>query len=1045
MISLLTHPANSRALMRSIFRRRPLLGVVLSLCAVGSGAFFVSDVSAHHPLPATAYAIATSDVANAGMVGDDPFGDWNSKDQETCAYNQHHSGFDVAGTPQNGHASVQLLNQYRVDGEEYPLVKRLKNGGLEVSPIFNCLPNFWGWVVYREVNGVLEFVEDNAAGDKRPVASPQGYALHSSGYYVPKPQHERSSYSNTVSFPESAELMADVGYGNVGTATPMLEPKGLNNNDGHYVFKYNSVWDNDENLFTQLVPVVTGSNSVTSIEQLFVKVWTAEAIKKEPTAVSDPTVVSPWGNETDLDFTNWNSWPNENDISARDGFSVSGHQSRSIFDKILLRLRPMFWIAGITKPAIISSLDIACDAWSYGANVQSDGCQKNTRFPPHTEGSEHWLSEGSEGVPPMQMVNDDGTIKIPVPKGYEGVDADRQVFFTRRASESLGGGENGESAPILARLRERGYPVQVAAPQQQVGPPWPADAPAMTEVKITTPPIGAPPSYIPTEVLSIKVSFSEPVFFVPWEPTAAGNHGLIPWDDRIAEAASYQSFENLRMKLVGIEGCPGASFSYEKRKCESARFDLSANATDGSAQRTWTFVYDIPEEVYTNPHAGMAIAADNLGQRFDKGSGAPTTPFWFVHDAWREANPSDPDGLEPHFQVGASFSGGDRLFDATEGKFANDFSIVDTNVRLYDIADLTLRNNFAFRPYNSIAKGDILDIKSYRTYARDLLSFDGLIKGTPASVTYERGYVVLGWTVMMNLVFALFVLFIAWAAISSVVKPMLGSQDTGAGWKEMAPRIVFAAIAVASSFWWCRLLIDLADAISRYVAEALAVNPGDILYIGIALRRTITFVPDPGVLAGPQSTGNTLLLVGVLFVLLFFLVMGLLIMGQLILRIVLLNLLMIIAPIGLSMFVLPDTAGWGRKWVQLWLITLFRHALQLVGLGLALSFVRTVMPIGDEAITQSHIFWALLLGCFALYLTWKLPSMMGDGGISEGFLQTMTMVTNMAAHLPGAMRTGINIAAAAQTGGVGAAFMTGVGASSSAIQHFNPPSRSGNP
>ena len=779
------------------------------------------------------------------------------------------------------------------------------------------------------------------------------------------------------------------------------------------------------------------------------KVWTAEIIKKEPTAVDDPTVVSPWGNEADLDFTNWKSWPNENDIGARDGFSVGGHQSQSIFDKILVRLKPMFWIAGITKPAITSSLDIACDAWSYGANVQSDGCQKNLHFPTHSEGSEHWLSEGSEGVPAMRKVDNNGVVVIvPVPKHYEGVDADRQIFFTRRSSGSLGDGEDGDNAPILARLRERGYPIQVAAPSQQISN-WPTNAPVMTEVKITTPPIGAPPSYIPTEVLSIKVSFSEPVFFVPWEPTAAaaaipnGPHGTIGWHDRRAEAASYQSFENLRMKLVGIKGCPGDG--YRKRKCESARFDLAANATDGSAQRTWTFIYDIPEDVYTEPSTGMAIAASNGTQRFGLSSGALTTPFWFAHDAWREANPSDPDGLEPYFQVGANFSGGDRPFDAGEGQFANDFSIVDSNAQVYDIADLTLRNNFAFRPYNSIAKGDILNIKTYRRFARDLLSFDGLIKGTPASVTYERGYVVLGWTVMMNLVFALFVLFIAWAAISSVVKPMLGSQDTGAAWKEMAPRIIFSAIAVASSFWWCRLLIDLADAISRYVAEALSVNPGDILYIGLALRKTISLVPDPGLLAGAQASGDTLMLVGVLFVLLFFLVMGLLIMGQLILRLVLLNLLMIIAPIGLSMFVLPDTAGWGRKWVQLWLITLFRHALQLVGLGLALSFVRTVMPIGDEAITESHIFWALLLGCFALYLTWKLPSMMGDGGLSEGFLQTMTMVTNMAAHLPGAMRAGVNIAAAAQTGGMSAAFMTSIGASQSAIKHFNPPPRSGNP
>ena len=561
-----------------------------------------------------------------------------------------------------------------------------------------------------------------------------------------------------------------------------------------------------------------------------------------------------------------------------------------------------------------------------------------------------------------------------------------------------------DDGPIVAKLAERGYPVEVAAPLSQSST-WPRDVPVIKEFSIINPPVGAPPSYVPGETLYIKVGFTEPVSFVQWEPPATVGVNTL-------EAASLQTLENLRLRFAGLKGYAGTS--RERAVCESARFDVSSNGTGQEPSRVWSFEYKIPPDVYTEDGSHFGVADDNGIQSFALGVALGTTPFWFYHE--RDTS------LNSYIQVGGSFAGPNRKIDTSTGRLANGFYILDAAE--YAIPDLTMdEGNRAFVPNNTIKKADIQSLIDARRYSRDILSFTGLIKGTPAGATYERGYVALGWTVMMNLVFAIFVTFIAWAAITSIVRPLVSGQASGYGWKDMAPRVTLSAIAVGSSYWWCRLMIDLADAISRYVAEALQVNPGDIIHIGLTIRQLYDSSPFR---VGIFPVGDVLAsIMGIflLLALLFYLVMGLLILGQLILRIVLLNLLMILAPIGLSMFILPDTVGLGKKWLQLWMVTLFRHALQLVGLGLALSFVRSVIPIGSEIIGYMDVFWALVLSTFALYLTYKLPTMMGDGGISEGYLSTMTMVTNVIAHLPQSMRTGGMMIAGAGTGGVASTAM----------------------
>ena len=1023
--------------------------IILSLLAASlmaaATALWSGDAAAHHPNPTDAYAVTTDDTGNPGQGGTR---DFSAKKWESCSYNNHHSGKDEAGNARNGHLAVELLNATHGTEGDYKLYDRLPNGGIVVTPIFNCLPNFWGWIIYRDENGQKVFVDDveDTSANPRAVQSPWGYEQHGgSKFYAARPQHERATHSNTVTFPDSEELMSGVGYGGgIGVDTPMLYPSGEDSNDRHIVFKYYSGWYNGDTRASAHSGLLTSAKdqSVKPDEPIWLKIWTAESIEQKP--AHDPTSVNPFGPPGNLSYGNPRVWPYSSDPASRHGFVVGRHVSDSIWDRVIRSMSFMYQLGRIVGPTGATGLNMACQTWGIAANVASDGCESPVQIINYgLKDSDHLLQYGSEDAPPKSKLDDDG--REARWRGFEGVEPEREVYFTRRMSlgepqDSVGP----SSGTIVASLRDRGYPVQVAGPPMQATstPAWPAGMPLIKDFEIVNGPAAIEQRYVGGETLKIRLTFSEPVAFIDWRPQCDVTQASCRL---MQEAASYQTLFDLRLRLVGLSGCGGAPGSYERRSCESAIFDTESGGVDERGRRVWSFRYLIPDGVYTDTDRYLGIAATS-GQYLDS-TGAYTTPFWFAHDSWRSTNPGD--SLDGYFQVGTNFAGLDRPLTAND-EIDRDIRIDDVgDLRTYRVPDLHIDTPFAFGGYNTIANVDVDDLRTARQYARHLLSFDGLLKGTPAAVTYERGYVVLGWTVMMNLVFALFVLFIAWAAITSIVKPMISSQDSGSGWKEMAPRIILAAVAAASSFWWCRLLIDLADAVTRYVAEALRVSPGDILHVGSAVQHVLLsgYSSVPGAVASDSLTGvagaaggtalinvgSPIIMLGLVLVMLFYLVLGLLILGQLILRIVMINILMIVSPVAMSMFILPDTAAWGRRWLSLWMITLMTHAIQLVGLGLALSFVRSTIPLEDEVITAMQVFWALLLGCFALYVTWKLPSMMGDGGIAEGFLTTMTMVTNMMAHLPQAVRTGTTLAAAGATGGVGAVALTAFGASPSAL------------
>ena len=187
-----------------------------------------------------------------------------------------------------------------------------------------------------------------------------------------------------------------------------------------------------------------------------------------------------------------------------------------------------------------------------------------------------------------------------------------------------------------------------------------------------------------------------------------------------------------------------------------------------------------------------------------------------------------------------------------------------------------------------------------------------ILTGTPPDLTYAHELVRQAWMVVWAITSGALVVILGWMGLSLIVSEHLGRQQ--AGWREMVPRLVLGLVAAASSLWWCALVLDVADAVSGFIAVSLNVTPGDLLRAPLD-----TFLK--AVQAG--SVGMAQLLALLYLVYGFFV---LYVIVQMVLRLALIDILLALAPIALGLWILPHTAGWGRHWLKLFMTTVFQQA-----------------------------------------------------------------------------------------------------------------------
>ena len=311
-----------------------------------------------------------------------------------------------------------------------------------------------------------------------------------------------------------------------------------------------------------------------------------------------------------------------------------------------------------------------------------------------------------------------------------------------------------------------------------------------------------------------------------------------------------------------------------------------------------------------------------------------------------------------------------------------------------------------------------------------------ILTGTPPNLTYQHPFIRKAWTAVWAVTSGALMVILGWMGLSFIVQEHLGRHQSG--WREMVPRLVLGLTAAASSLWWCALVIDVAHAVSQFIAASLEVTPGDLLRAPL----------DPLLTAVMAANTGLALFIALLYLVFGFFVLYLLV--QMVLRLALIDILLCLAPIALGLWILPHTAGWGRHWLRLFMTTVFQQAVQLIAVALAFAFLEQFADIGGGEAAQDLV-WMLLMAIAFMYLAGRIPAMLGNHGTFDAWLHTLYFGMS----LPGSMvRSGRALgliaggaaggpAGAAAAGGAAGAASNAAGAVNSAAQNSTPAGQGG--
>ena len=315
-----------------------------------------------------------------------------------------------------------------------------------------------------------------------------------------------------------------------------------------------------------------------------------------------------------------------------------------------------------------------------------------------------------------------------------------------------------------------------------------------------------------------------------------------------------------------------------------------------------------------------------------------------------------------------------------------------------------------------------------------------IFTGTPAGLTYDHEIVRQAWMAVWVVTSGALVVIVGWMGLSLIIGDHVGRAH--AGWRELVPRLLLGLAAAAASLWWCALVIDVADAVSGFIAAELGVTAGDMLR---STLETLLRAVQVG------SVGMALLLALIYLVYAFFV---LYLVVQMVLRLALIDILLALAPIALGLWILPHTAGWGRHWLRLFMTTVFQQAIQLVALALGIGFLNEYAAIGGVDGVQDLV-WKLLMSLAFIYLATRVPSLLGNAGTFDAWLHTlyfgmslpgsMVRSARSAGLLLGGVASGGAAAVAAAGGAVGGAASGAASGVRSAAASSTPSSGAGAP
>ncbi len=267
---------------------------------------------------------------------------------------------------------------------------------------------------------------------------------------------------------------------------------------------------------------------------------------------------------------------------------------------------------------------------------------------------------------------------------------------------------------------------------------------------------------------------------------------------------------------------------------------------------------------------------------------------------------------------------------------------------------------------------------------------------TPAEGTYDSPTVRSLYDFSRAIVNAALAVIVMWGGFNVILKEHTRSPYHEA--MELLPRVILAALAANLTIEFARMLID--------INNALAAGVGDVGLPGYDA-------------ATPQQEGIALIFTAITYG-----IVAVLLVFQMLMRLALLAMLIVLGPIAALLWVLPQTQQWTRWWTDMFVITVFQQAVQVMvlALGTALMVELTPGSISNALLT-------MLLGLAVCWLTLKVPSLLRSARSQAGITNVLTFA--MAAHALGAV-AGAGRAGAAAGGAAGAGGRAGAGGAGAA-------------
>jgi len=243
---------------------------------------------------------------------------------------------------------------------------------------------------------------------------------------------------------------------------------------------------------------------------------------------------------------------------------------------------------------------------------------------------------------------------------------------------------------------------------------------------------------------------------------------------------------------------------------------------------------------------------------------------------------------------------------------------------------------------------------------------------TPENLSYDNGLVKQYATATQVLADGLLAVVVLTSGYNIMLRPYLGA--TYADVLEVLPRLLLGAILINTAAWWCRLAIDVNNAACGVFG---APNIADMV------STMLRVILDP-----THISGLLMLLVAT--------VMTILLVIQQLMRLALVDVLLILAPLAVVLWILPQSQAWGRLWGRLFIATVFAQAVQVLTLRLGFNLTTGLPSLSLGGLLQP------LLGIAVLALVLKIPGLMGGGGAGGNIVAGLVVTAAGAAVGSGA-------------------------------------------